>query len=457
MRINQEQRDNDLIHANDRSQMKNSGESTFQFVDNRPEAVRQNNLKESANNSLQVKRVAQLQSMANSYALPNHAPIQKKENTTGLPDNLKSGIENLSGYSMDDVKVHYNSDKPTQLQAHAYAQGTDIHLASGQEKHLPHEAWHVVQQKQGRVKTTLQMKDGVNVNNAAALEKEADVMGVQALSFNSPLGKKSTKLNLNTTTTNIIQGKGVKSELLESKVKFENFKEEVTDIDSKADLISKAIYNHYKKPQITNSDGETVFNQDQLITDKTSRGSGVNVEGFKDAAVRLNSWSTTALSASQRLFAELRGAVNIVGTDPKYGLQDLRFGIDTVKEPDVSIGEIGVGNALESKRINSPAQGAVDTHILKGTQQLNKRQTSGNLILYLEIDNKFNPWPFTPVKLQGQIDSGNAPDKEEIRNKAYERLVHYSSKDEKDFYVTVVIKNPDLAGTYEILIRGNPT
>ncbi|MDO8991413.1 MAG: hypothetical protein Q7U83_00020 [Daejeonella sp.] len=31
----------------------------------------------------------------------------KQENNTGLPDNLKSGIENLSGYSMDEVKVHY--------------------------------------------------------------------------------------------------------------------------------------------------------------------------------------------------------------------------------------------------------------------------------------------------------------------------------------------------------------
>jgi len=52
---------------------------------------------------------------------------------------------------MDDVKVHSNSDKPAQINAHAYAQGTDIHPASGQEKHFPHEAWHVVQQKQGRV------------------------------------------------------------------------------------------------------------------------------------------------------------------------------------------------------------------------------------------------------------------------------------------------------------------
>ncbi len=80
-------------------------------------------------------------------------PVQREEtpNNTGLPDNLKTGIENLSGYSMDDVQVHYNSGKPAQLNVLAYAQGTDIHVAPGQEKHLLHEAWHVVQQKQGRV------------------------------------------------------------------------------------------------------------------------------------------------------------------------------------------------------------------------------------------------------------------------------------------------------------------
>lgn len=111
------------------------------------------------------------------------APIQRKANNTGLPENLKSGIENLSGHSMDDVKVHYNSDKPAQLNAHAYAQGTDIHIASGQEKHLPHEAWHVVQQKQGRVKPNLQMKGKVNVNDDSGLEKEADVMGNKALNI----------------------------------------------------------------------------------------------------------------------------------------------------------------------------------------------------------------------------------------------------------------------------------
>jgi uncharacterized protein DUF4157 len=110
-------------------------------------------------------------------------PVQRKANNTGLPDNLKSGIENMSGHDLSDVKVHYNSSKPAQLNAHAYAQGTDIHVAPGQEQHLPHEAWHVVQQKQGRVQPTIQMKEGVPVNDDKGLESEADVMGGKAAQF----------------------------------------------------------------------------------------------------------------------------------------------------------------------------------------------------------------------------------------------------------------------------------
>jgi hypothetical protein len=101
--------------------------------------------------------------------------------TTGLPGPLKSGIEAISGISMDGVKVHYNSAKPAQLNALAYTQGSDIHVAPGQERHLPHEAWHLVQQAEGRVKPTLQLKDGVAINDDAALEHEADVMGAKAL------------------------------------------------------------------------------------------------------------------------------------------------------------------------------------------------------------------------------------------------------------------------------------
>ncbi len=119
-------------------------------------------------------------------------PVQRKgsgesrarTNHTGLPDSLKAGIENLSGLAMDDVKVHYNSSKPAQLQALAYTQGTEIEVAPGQEQHLPHEAWHVVQQKQGRVRPTVQMK-GRGVNNDSGLEKEADLMGKQAVQHGS--------------------------------------------------------------------------------------------------------------------------------------------------------------------------------------------------------------------------------------------------------------------------------
>lgn len=121
---------------------------------------------------------------------------EEKPNNTGLPNNLKIGIENLSGYSMDDVRVHYNSDKPAQLNALAYTQGTDIHVASGQEQHLAHEAWHVVQQKQGRVLPTIQLQ-GVNVNDNEGLEKEADRMEnyVQKVQQSNKTTLKSTPLN----------------------------------------------------------------------------------------------------------------------------------------------------------------------------------------------------------------------------------------------------------------------
>jgi len=156
------------------------GKPSFHFKDNRPETIAQGKLQEMVNTSPQVAQLRVFQEMADS-SFQYFKPIQRKANTTGLPDNLKMGIEDLSGYTMDDVKVHYNSEKPAQLNAHAYAQGTDIHLASGQEKHLPHEAWHVVQQKQGRVRPTKQMKSDVTLNDDIGLEKEADAMGAKAL------------------------------------------------------------------------------------------------------------------------------------------------------------------------------------------------------------------------------------------------------------------------------------
>lgn len=103
-----------------------------------------------------------------------------RPNHTGMPDRLKSGLEHLSGFDLSPVRVHYNSPKPAQLGALAYAQGTEIHLGQGQERHLPHEGWHVVQQMQGRVKPTMQKKDA-SINNDGGLEREADRMGARAL------------------------------------------------------------------------------------------------------------------------------------------------------------------------------------------------------------------------------------------------------------------------------------
>jgi hypothetical protein len=118
--------------------------------------------------------------MTNAFDARNEHLTPKQDNNTGLPDRLKSGVETHSGYAMDDVKVHYSSARPAQLQAHAYAEGSDIYLASGQEHHLPHEAWHVVQQKQGRVTANRYYKKH-KINDDKTLEKEADLMGKSAL------------------------------------------------------------------------------------------------------------------------------------------------------------------------------------------------------------------------------------------------------------------------------------
>ncbi len=143
------------------------------FEDNRP----------STKKSIQLKK-----------SIDESTVRQKKENKTGLPDNLKSGIENLSGVDISDTKVHYNSSDPEKVGAHAYAQGKDIHVASGQEKHVAHEAWHIVQQKQGRVKPTKNV-NGVPINDNAGLEKEADVMGEKALQSKTDPNKTVVKAN----------------------------------------------------------------------------------------------------------------------------------------------------------------------------------------------------------------------------------------------------------------------
>jgi hypothetical protein len=106
----------------------------------------------------------------NSFSENNNA--NSSEIVTGIPGNIKSNLEKMSSMNFDNVKVHYNSDKPEQLSALAYTRGSDVYVAPGQEKHLPHELGHVVQQARGEVATTLKV-NGVPINDSTVLENKA--------------------------------------------------------------------------------------------------------------------------------------------------------------------------------------------------------------------------------------------------------------------------------------------
>ncbi|WP_207217834.1 MULTISPECIES: DUF4157 domain-containing protein [Sorangium] len=135
--------------------------------------------KEAAGIALQRRTAREVAQLAAGGAAPRRVEAAPAPNRTGLPDPLKAGIEHLSGLPMDDVRVHYNSTSPAELDALAYTLGPEIHVAPGQERHVPHEAWHVVQQKQGRVRATTQLM-GRGVNDQPALEAEADRLGALA-------------------------------------------------------------------------------------------------------------------------------------------------------------------------------------------------------------------------------------------------------------------------------------
>ncbi len=148
------------------------------------------------------------------------------KNETGMPSSLKSGLENLSGEDLSGVRVHRNSSKPEAINAHAYAQGQDIHLAPGQEKHLPHEGWHVVQQMQGRVAPTIQQKSAL-INDDAGLEKEADEMGKKAVQMKA--NDSDTKAKNTRTSTN--------NGVIQRAMKFEyQFKKNFINLDNGTDV-----------------------------------------------------------------------------------------------------------------------------------------------------------------------------------------------------------------------------
>lgn len=228
----------------------------------------------ASRDALAPAQVMQLQqSMGNQAVLQllRKKVIQPRKNETGMPDTLKSGLERLSGIDLSAVKVHYQSDKPKQIGALAYAQGTDIHLGPGQEHHLPHEGWHVVQQMQGRVKPTLQMQDmGVSVNDEVGLESEADQMGAKALLQGEPLSDSADFQKLTATSppaSKPIQGVWATVPGLPSKVNLKTLTGELSASGKQLYLHSET---RKKYEEVSNIGGELIVQpyDDSVTTSK---------------------------------------------------------------------------------------------------------------------------------------------------------------------------------------------
>ncbi len=162
--------------ANTKTNARRSGKDAFMVAGNLQGPLSQKELRPIIDDSSTV--VVQRKQIQGIH----RGTLQRYENKTGLPDPLRTGIESLSGIDMGDVRVQRNSPRPARLNALAYTQGTEIHLGPGQERHLPHEAWHAVQQKLGRVKQTTTLND-LPVNDDARLEEDADLKSNQAAQF----------------------------------------------------------------------------------------------------------------------------------------------------------------------------------------------------------------------------------------------------------------------------------
>lgn len=103
-----------------------------------------------------------------------------------LPDDVRREMEAAFGVDFSSVRIHEGAHAGA-IGALAYTRGTDIHFAPGQyqprsrrgQELLGHELAHVVQQSQGRVGTTAHAS-GMDINDDASLEREADEMGARA-------------------------------------------------------------------------------------------------------------------------------------------------------------------------------------------------------------------------------------------------------------------------------------
>ena len=138
-----------------------------------------------ANASPRVRQLAALAQRANGPA--SESTVTARDGGgRAMPAEVQAKMNHAFGTDFSSVRIHEGPQAPA-LGAHAYTQGTNIHMApgmyqphsrSGQEL-LGHELTHVVQQSQGRVRATRQAKE-VAINDSPGLEREADRHGAAA-------------------------------------------------------------------------------------------------------------------------------------------------------------------------------------------------------------------------------------------------------------------------------------
>lgn len=114
----------------------------------------------------------------------NSKPIQKKEDD--FSEELQMKANSTFGEDFSNISIHKNSSKAKDLGALAFTQGENIHFSPGEfnpqsqkgQELIGHEVAHVQQQRQNRVKPTIQTKNG-NLSDSPLLENEADEKGRQ--------------------------------------------------------------------------------------------------------------------------------------------------------------------------------------------------------------------------------------------------------------------------------------
>ncbi len=111
---------------------------------------------------------------------------QRKVNPSLNPE-VQAKMETTMGADFSNVNIHTNSKKATEIGAHAFAQGNDVHFAQGKfdqnsqsgQALIGHEFAHIVQQRKGEVKANNNI-NGMPVNDDNSLESKADTLGTKA-------------------------------------------------------------------------------------------------------------------------------------------------------------------------------------------------------------------------------------------------------------------------------------